>query len=205
MGEGNTVLSALLLLSLSWWCRSTPRSQGGHLWETITTPMWSFFLASSEIQKMWSRAFPEAQWGSTCRPHPVLWVPPQFFALCLPVKATLYLHKQHVERVAHQKQPAFIHAPERRRVLSPARHCDARYTENLFPLQYSKSYRKGMAPRNGEHHMLCNVLLLLSLHHSAPTNMGRIGKCKRPDSHMHWRSFCSLQEGATSTWITSVR
>lgn len=84
---------------------------------------------------------------------------PQFFALCLPTKATLYLCKQNVEGVAHWKQPASIHTPERRQVQSPAWHCDPRYTENLFPLHCSKSYRKEMAPRNGDHHMLCNVLL----------------------------------------------
>ena len=149
MGEGNTVLVALLLLSPSWWCGSTPRTQAGQRGVTVT-PVWSFFLSSSVRCR---RCGAEPSWGPVRSHLPSPSSPvgsPQFFVLCLPIKAASYSHKRHMERVSHRKQPAFIHTPECRQILPPAWHCDPRYTENLFPLQCSKSYRKRMALRNGE-------------------------------------------------------
>lgn len=93
---------ALLLLSSSSSWRNTPRTRGRQMWQT---------LASSVRYRGYMEQ--SLSWG------PVkIHLPPPFspvgpsrcFALCLPIKSTLYLQEQHVEGVAHQKQPPSIHS-----------------------------------------------------------------------------------------------
>lgn len=101
---------ALLLLSPSSWRRNTPRIQGRQMLQIITTPMWSFFLVSSVRYRGYVEL--SLPWGPVKNhlPPPLSPAgPSRCFALCLPIKSTLYLHEQHVEGVAHQKHIYYIY------------------------------------------------------------------------------------------------